>query len=80
MYIPNPEQSRTGLPWITESEAVGSSNFFKSPVGENEYKNPSNEPIDIQPYTQVNDTFRKKNNFEKNKIRNYYNHNHYAKK
>ena len=42
-------QSRNGVTWITESTAAAFENFLRTPVGENEYKNPSNEPIDIQP-------------------------------
>lgn len=42
-------QSSTGLTWITESTAVVIENFLRIPVGENEYRNPSKEPIDIQP-------------------------------
>lgn len=42
-------QSRVGLTWITESVTAVLENFLRTPVGENEYRNPSNEPIDIQP-------------------------------
>ena len=43
-------QSRNGDTWITESIAAVFENFLRTPVGENEYRDPSNEPIDIQPF------------------------------
>lgn len=52
MLTAYPEQSSTGLTWITEFTLARFENFLRAPVGEYEYRNPSNEPIDIQPGIQ----------------------------
>lgn len=52
-YTENPEQSRTGLAWITDPGVVLSGNLLMSPLGEIEYRVPSSEPTDIQPVTAL---------------------------